>query len=284
MIIAQLSDVHARPRNLTAYGNVDTNRMLQQAVAAVLRMPTVPDCVLITGDLTDCGREDEYAVFQECVDALPMPVFVIPGNHDRREPLSRALGERHSYLPRHGPLHYVIDSFPVRLIALDSVIAGETHGALGQDQLAWLDGCLAEARHRPTMLLLHHPPFLTGVASMDEVRCIEGAEALSAIVARHPQIERVVAGHYHRPICVRYAGTLACVAPSTAHQVALDFTPGVATRFVMEPPGFCVHTWSRGTGVVTHTVPIGDYGAPFEVTVEADYPGRFPDERRRPAA
>lgn len=276
MIIVQLSDVHTRPWNRTAYGDVDTNGMFQRAIAEVLRMPKVPDCVLVTGDLTDCGLDEEYAVFQDYLSALPMPVFVIPGNHDRRESLRRVLGERHRYLPRDDPMSYVIESFPVRLIALDTVIAGETHGALSPDQLGWLDERLGEGPGRPTIVVLHHPPFLTGVESMDEVGLREGRETLATIVARHPQIERVLAGHYHRPISVRFGGTIGHAAPSTAHQVVLDLRPGIPTRFVMEPPGLSVHTWSAATGIVTHSVPIGDYGTPFEVTVEAEYPGRVP--------
>ena len=73
---------------------------------------------------------------------------------------------------------------------------------------------------------------------------------------------------------MRYAGTVGFCAPSTAHQVAFDLNPGQSNRFIMEPPGLAVHTWQPSTGIATHVVPIGDYGAPFDVVLEADYPGR----------
>jgi Icc protein len=53
MIIAQLSDFHARPHGRPAYGIVDTNAAITSAVEAVLALDPVPDCVLVTGDLAD---------------------------------------------------------------------------------------------------------------------------------------------------------------------------------------------------------------------------------------
>jgi hypothetical protein len=48
---------------------------------------------------------------------------------------------------------------------------------------------------------------------------------MEAIVARHPQVERIACGHIHRPIQVAWGGTMACTAPSTSHaQVALTLT------------------------------------------------------------
>jgi 3',5'-cyclic AMP phosphodiesterase CpdA len=201
-----------------------------------------------------------------------MPVYVITGNHDRRDSLVRVLGHKHSYLPRNSAtLDYVVDDFPVRLIGLDCVIPGETHGEIRPEQIDWLSSVLGR-NSRPALLMIHHPPFLTGVAAMDQLGC-RGGEALAALVARHPEIERVLSGHYHRPITTRWAGTIAFAAPSTAHQVVLDLRPGARTRFIMEPPALAVHTWNASVGIATHFVPIGDFGAPFEVTLDPDYPG-----------
>ena len=85
MIIAQLSDFHARPHGRPAYGIVDTNAAIAGAVDAVLALDPLPDCVLVTGDLTDCGLLEEYGIVREALRRLPMPVYVLPGNHDRRE-------------------------------------------------------------------------------------------------------------------------------------------------------------------------------------------------------
>lgn len=270
--IAQLSDFHVRPPGKTAYGDVDTNAMFHAAIDAVLQLDPRPDCVVVSGDLTDCGLDEEYQIVANGLTRLAMPVFVIPGNHDRREQLVRSLESRHRYLPRDGFINFVVNDFPVRLICLDSVEAGETHGTFCTTRQQWLRDALATGGGKPTVIVIHHPPFLVGVDGMDELRLVD-ATALDAIIRQHPEVERVLCGHYHRTIAVRYAGTVGYVAPSTAHQVALDLRPGRSNRFIMEPPGFAVHTWRPDMGISSHLVPIGDYGGPFDIALDRDYPG-----------
>jgi len=38
---------------------------------------------------------------------------------------------------------------------------------------------------------------------------------------------------------------------------------GAPLAFGMEPPGFQLHAWREGFGVVSHTVFIGDFAGPF---------------------
>jgi len=273
MIIAQITDFHARPRGVRAYGGIDTNAMLGRAVAAIAALDPLPDCVIATGDLADCGLEDEYRQIDAALAQLPMPAFVIPGNHDRRETMRSSLAGRHRYLeqdPRF--LHYVIDDFPVRMIALDTVVPGATGGEICAAREAWLAQALAQGDRRPTLILMHHPPFRTGVPAMDPMMC-RTSPSFADLIARHPEIERVVAGHYHRPIVVRWAGTIGFVAPSTAHQVALDLRESEPTRLVMEPPGFALHVYRAGIGMTSHVVPIGDFGPIRDFELAAEYPG-----------
>lgn len=260
MIIAHISDTHITPEGRLAYRRVDTAAYLARAVQHLLALSPLPDAVLATGDLVDAGRPDEYEHLRALLAPLPMPVYLIPGNHDDRGALAAAFAD-HRYLPREGFQHYVLEQYPVRLIALDTLLPGQAGGLMCEARLQWLDARLREAPSRPTMVVMHHPPFVTGIAFMD-AHGLANAEGMRKVIQRHPQVERIVCGHLHRPIQRRWAGTVVLTAPSTAHQVTLNLHPGASSGFIMEPPACLLHVWSEAMGLVTHTSYIGDFGGP----------------------
>lgn len=273
MLVAQLSDPHIVPTGSLFRAPVqaaapdaervrrefDTGAYLSRAVAALNALVPRPDIAVVTGDLVDKGSPAEYEHLRARLAPLRMPVFVIPGNHDAREPLRDAF-RADGYLPAEGYLQYAVEDYPLRLVALDTLVAGQHGGALCADRLAWLDRVLAARPDRPTAILMHHPPFLTGITYMDGYG-LDNAAGLAAVVARHPQIERILCGHLHRAIDRRFAGTVAGTAPSTAHQVRLNLTPGDRLSFVFEPPGYQLHLWDD-SGLVTHTAVFGDWPDP----------------------
>ncbi|HEV8392569.1 MAG TPA: phosphodiesterase [Dongiaceae bacterium] len=261
MLIAQISDTHIVPKGRLAMDRVDTAAHLARAVAHINALRPAPDLVLVTGDLVDAGKPEEYVHLRELLAPLAMPAYLIPGNHDLRDPL-RAAFAAHRYLPAGGFVQYVIDEDPLRLIALDTLTPGAPHGELCARRLDWLEARLAESE-MPTILFMHHPPFECGMKEFDDCRLNVGAERLAAIVKRHPNVERILCGHVHRPIQVRWAGTIASVAPSTAHQATLDLAPDAPLMFSMDPPAVALHQWRPGTGLVTHLSYIGEYDGPY---------------------
>src|SRR5258708_9342538 len=86
----------------------------------------------------------------------------MPGNHDDRERLALSFSE-HSYLPANGPKHYVIDQFPVRIVALDTTGPGDHHGEVDEVGLAGLTATLPAPQGAPTVVLIHHPPSAAGI-------------------------------------------------------------------------------------------------------------------------
>ncbi|MCB8959093.1 MAG: metallophosphoesterase [Ardenticatenales bacterium] len=66
---------------------------MQEAVGHILKLPTLPDIVLVTGDCADNGLPEEYQLVQQCLAPLTMPVYLIPGNRDNRQNLRRTFGE-----------------------------------------------------------------------------------------------------------------------------------------------------------------------------------------------
>ena len=261
-ILGQVSDLHIKAPGKLSYRVVDCAAMLAHCVEQVLRLPQRPHAIVFTGDLADFGRAEEYAHLRQLLAPLPMPYYLLPGNHDERTTLRQVFGD-HAYLRQWEPyIQYVIDEWPLRIVAIDTVIPGEGGGRLDDERLAWLDRTLAAAPKKPTVVVMHHPPFTTLIGHMDRVG-LEGSEALARVIARHPQVERVLCGHLHRPIQYRFAGTIASTSPSPAHQVALDLSPHAPSDFKMEPPAFQLHAWREGIGVVSHTAYIGHFAGPY---------------------
>ena len=258
MLIVQLSDLHVRPRG-KAYNRVgESNMLAERALRAAARLK--PDALLLTGDLVDGGASEEYA---ELVTLLkryaPCPVYPIPGNHDNRERLIDALAPP---VAPTGFIDYVVDLGAVRLVMLDSHVPGEGYGTLREPQLDWLDAALGAAPATPTLIGLHHPPFLTGVHHMDAI-ALTNARAFASVLARHGQVGRVVCGHCHRQIVANIGPATCIVAPSPAVAVAFDLSPDGPSMFVKEPAQFNAHLWSEGEGFVTHTVFVEEFEGPY---------------------
>ncbi len=272
MLIAQITDFHIGLPGTAMDSQGKTAEHLARAVAHLGALDPAPDAIVCTGDLVDVGHPDEYARLLHLLAPLASPVYVIPGNHDDRDNFRRAFrAAGHDYLPESGPLHYVAQVGPVRIVALDTLVPGTPGGSLDATQLAWLDARLGEAPDAPTLVVQHHPPFRTGIELMDGMGLAD-IDAEAAVIARHPQVERILCGHLHRDICTRFAGTLAATIASTAHQVQLDLRDPGGLAIASEPPACALHLW-RGGALVSHTSYIDAHPVPVVLAQPGDaYP------------
>jgi Icc protein len=260
VLIAQLSDPHIRPDGVLYQGVADSNAQFASAIAQVNALDPRPDLVLLSGDLVDKGTPHEYAKLRELLAGLAIPSLVIPGNHDDRDAFRAAFWD-HDYLPGAGPMHYAAGAHgPVRILALDVTLPGLHHGAVDEAAARWLDETLAAEPARPTIVMMHQPPFDTGVPYLDLYACREGAR-LADVVSRHRQVERIVCGHVHRFMLLRFGGTLLCTAPSTTTAIALQLRPDARPASHLEPPAFLLHHWRPG--LLTHFVPVGAFPGPY---------------------
>ena len=261
MLIAQISDLHVMPKGELANGRVDTATMLRNAVVHLNGLDPQPAITLITGDLADKGQPAAYANMREILADLKTPFYVIPGNHDKIDAFREAFADQ-PYLPTTGDrIQYVVDTLPLRLVAIDSVVPGRTRGALSADRLDWLDHTLALRPDAPTLVMMHHAPFIMGLEHLDEVY-MDNIADLERVIARHPQVQRVLCGHVHRSTQIRFGGTIVSSCPSTAHQAALDLRPDGIDSWTLEPPGFQLHRWYGGV-LFTHTLNVGKFDGPY---------------------
>lgn len=262
-IIAQLTDLHIREPQKLAYGRLDTSPYLRTCVESVLALRQRPDAVVLTGDLTDFGRPAEYAHLRALLAPLDMPVYFLPGNHDDRQNLRAAFPE-HDYMQNGEFIQYAVDIGELRLVALDTVIPQQSGGELCKARLQWLQETLEASEGRPVVIAMHHPPFRTLIGHMDKIGLQTGANELEGIVSQYKNIERIICGHLHRVIDVRFGGTIASTAPAPAHQVTLDLDDNAESTWMLEPPGFRLHAWDAQNRVlVSHLAASGKFEGPY---------------------
>lgn len=259
MLIAHLSDPHICPNGQLYQTVLDTSPRFAEALDQAASFS--PDLLILSGDLTEHGDAESYAVARDLLAGFPAPILAIPGNHDDREGFRAGLSTLPNLLPlpATGPLHAVADG-PVRVIGFDVTVPGDHHGLVTPDHAAWLDATLAAAPDRPTLVMLHQPPYATGIAFIDEFRCF-GQDLLAEVLSRHPQVIRLVAGHVHRFTLTTFADRPALTAPATTTSLALRLAPDAEPASFTEPAAFLLHHWQDGQ-LVSHLQVAGRYPGP----------------------
>jgi 3',5'-cyclic AMP phosphodiesterase CpdA len=272
MLIAQITDVHLGFEQ----NNPDerNRKRLDRTLTVIAGLKPLPDLLLVTGDLADAADDDvSYQRLREALAAVPMPAAFCMGNHDGRAAFARHFPDVPS---ADGFVQYALEDFSLRILMIDTLDDGRHSGGYCETRAAWLRERLAEQPDRPTLIALHHPPLPTGLSWMTENPDAAWIGRLREIVSAYSNVVGMVAGHLHRAIVTRWAGTTLAVCPSTAPQVALDLdridpeVPDDRPMIVADPPGFALHYWD-GERLITH----------FETAEDHEVLARF-DERLQP--
>lgn len=144
-------------------------------VLRALRTAELP--VLLCGDLTNDGREEQFRLFQRCIETAAPGRLVLPvaGNHDR---LIRPEGDAGDHyqafqqwaLERAQALGCRVWQHPsgayralwqgVEIFGLQCVAPGRRFGLREGGQTGWLEHCLAESPAGAWRLILCHAPLL----------------------------------------------------------------------------------------------------------------------------
>ena len=212
--------------------DIDPQLRLRQCVDALIE-----DCVdaracFITGDLTHWGEIKAYEVLRKELARLPMPVYMMMGNHDNRDAFLKVF-------PGHpidssGFVQYSIQSSAGKMICLDTLDVGKRGGILCQQRLDWL-ACELES-DKPVYIFMHHPPFDVGLPSMDGDGLANAQEFLSCLRPHAEKIRHLFFGHLHRPVSGSWEGFSYSGPNSLVHQTPFDFRNRKVTALSPESP------------------------------------------------
>jgi len=249
MRIAHLSDTHL----MTGPAAAEPALGLERAIDGVLGLEPRPDCIVITGDLTERGHPEEYAALHAILRRCRIPVHLVVGNHDKPVALAEEFGGT-PCLGGGSATNYIVDYPDATIVVLDSRVPGRKEGILGAGRLVWLDEMLSKRTDVPVFVCVHHPPVPVGIPYLDSMRLTDG-EAFAAVIKHHPHVARVLCGHVHRSISVPFGGSLVTIAPSTYRQSVLRMHDNKPPGYLAEPTGFLLHL-AEGGECVTHLVSV----------------------------
>ena len=175
--LAILSDVHVSP------GNANEGK-LREAVAEI--NATDVDAVMMTGDLTNEGSDEQLRNIKGILDGITHPLYVIPGNHENN--WSQSACKTFNDLWGSDRFVFTVDNLVVVGMNCGPFMKmGDGH--IKQEDLLWLDSTLT-AMVKPGMQVLsvNHYPILD---DLDNYR------SYVDILKKYPVITHQC-GHYHR--------------------------------------------------------------------------------------
>ena len=175
--LAILSDVHVTP------GNANEGK-LREAVSEI--NATDVDAVLMTGDLTNEGSDEQLRNIKGILDGIRHPLYVIPGNHENN--WSQSACKTFNDLWGTDRFVFTVDNLVVVGMNCGPFMKmGDGH--IKQEDLLWLDSTL-NVMVKPGMKVLsvNHYPILD---DLDNYR------AYVDILKKYPVITHQC-GHYHR--------------------------------------------------------------------------------------
>ncbi|WP_236566992.1 metallophosphoesterase [Nocardia sp. CY41] len=250
ILVAQVSDTHF---DLGAR-NAERVRRVMDYFAGLRRRP---DAILVTGDITDSGKPEQYAEAKLAFDT-DIPVYVLPGNHDDRAGFRTALlGE-----PSSGaPINQVRRIGDLTVALLDSSVPGEPGGHLSDETYHWLREVLGGAPPgKPILLALHHPPAHLFSPIVDGISLAD-PQRLADLVAGDDRIAAVLTGHAHSAATSTFGGRPLLVAPSTASVLSgeWELDPPDHVMDYAPDPAVALHVFGDDYRLTTHfrTVPMG---------------------------
>ena len=174
--LAILSDVHVTP------GNANEGK-LREAVAEINAVDV--DAVMLTGDLTNEGSDEQLRNIKGILDGIRHPFYIIPGNHENN--WSQSACKTFNDLWGSDRFVFTIDNLVVVGMNCGPFMKmGDGH--IKQEDLLWLDSTL-NAMVKPGMRVLsvNHYPIL---ADLDNYR------AYVDILKKYPVVTHQC-GHYH---------------------------------------------------------------------------------------
>jgi len=252
MIIAQISDTHILEPNSEDPAGPIRAEAVRRVINDINNLSDGsfgrPDLVIHTGDLVQHRTRQQYQFLHHMLADLKIPYFVVPGNRDDRELLAEIFPTVKINGKDDRFIHYCVEDYPVRLIAVDSLGLQSFKGNFTSARLNALRLTLDQNTTQPTALFMHHPPFeITGAKDPFQYETHDAVDDLASLLSGYTNIVRVFCGHAHRARLQKLGAIPATTTPSTAHDLRIDPYP----EHLHGVPVYQIHEWTGQGGFVS---------------------------------
>ena len=138
----------------THVGSPTGEEDLRRTVADINNLTDV-DFIVITGDVTEMGTNEELKLAKEILSTLKKPYYTIPGNHDTGWSESGGV----NFIKEFGGDKFTFDHNGYRFIACASgPYVRMSDGHIPRDATVWLDNLLKKTpKNMPIVFLNHYP-------------------------------------------------------------------------------------------------------------------------------
>ena len=245
MLVAQVSDTHL---TLDAPDSEQRIRDFEAVIADINALDPAPDVIVHTGDIVHNGRAEEYALAAAILAKARAPVFVIPGNKDNRARLREAFGAKGTIGTDCEFIDYTVETFEVRLIAVDTLSTASNKGDFCAERVRRLLERIDADRAKPIVAFMHHPPFVVTVGP-DPLN-FTSPEALHRLQHALQHSGRVIAvfcGHVHRST----GGWIGAIRAMVATSTATTLRKGEFPAHLRDRPIYHLHRYDAAFGFST---------------------------------
>ena len=210
--ILQITDTHLFAGETDTLLGINTLHSYHAVLDAIVKQQLPADLIVATGDLVQDQSTRAYQRFTDGIAHLPAPCVWLPGNHDYQPSMAQELAAAGI-----SPSKQVLLGDQWQILLLDSQVQSVPHGELSDDQLIWLDNCLAQQPDRHTVVMLHHHPLASGCTWLDQ-HSLRNSHMLAEVLTRYQNIEGILCGHIHQALDVMWNGIRMLATPSTCVQ------------------------------------------------------------------
>ena len=210
--ILQITDTHLFAGETDTLLGINTLNSYHAVLDAIAKQQLPADLIAATGDLVQDQTIRAYQRFTDGIARLPAPCVWLPGNHDYQPSMAKELAAAGISSSKQ-----VLLGEQWQILLLDSQVQGVPHGELSDDQLIWLDNCLAQQPGRHTVVMLHHHPLASGCTWLDQ-HSLRNSHMLAEVLTRYQNIDAILCGHIHQDMDVMWNGIRILATPSTCVQ------------------------------------------------------------------